>query len=166
MSKHREAASMLQAAKLTGRSIVITQEDVNLLCDALEETTSSFTDINDLVDAVHKNAVAHGWWEEERTIGELIALCHAELSEALEEARDGHPLDEVRLECDSAFGCEGEPDCNKCGHYKPEGVPVELADCIIRIMDFFGRYKIDLQAVIDVKMKFNATRPHKHGKVF
>lgn len=34
---------------------------------------------------VHKNAVEHGFWEREVTFGEIVALCHSELSEALEE---------------------------------------------------------------------------------
>ena len=39
--------------------------------------------INELTKEVHDNAVNHGWWEEERSFGDLIALCHSELSEAL-----------------------------------------------------------------------------------
>ena len=38
---------------------------------------------NELRDEVHENAVKHGWWDEERSFGEIIALCHSELSEAL-----------------------------------------------------------------------------------
>ena len=40
---------------------------------------------------IHENAVAHGWWEEDRTISEICALIHSELSEALEEARAALP---------------------------------------------------------------------------
>ena len=36
--------------------------------------------INDLIRVPRrKNAVAHGWWEEERSFAELIALMHSEL---------------------------------------------------------------------------------------
>ena len=102
--------------------------------------------INALVRAAHKNAVAHGWWEEDRSFGEQIALMHSELSEALEDYRTNLEINEVYFEGD-----------------KPCGIPVELADCIIRIFDTCGRYKIDLQKVIMMKMIYNEGRPYKHG---
>ena len=78
---------------------------------------------------IHENAVAHGWWEESRSFGEICSLIHSELSEALEEYRNGMPGVYVVGE----FGItpitaeqweEGE---------KPEGIDVELADAVIRI---------------------------------
>lgn len=105
--------------------------------------------INELSKEAHENAVAHGFWEEERPFAELIALMHSELSEALEEYRDGHGMQEVYwpLPFD-----------------KPEGIPIELADVIIRICDTCGKYRIDLEKAIQLKMKYNKTRPYKHGK--
>lgn len=102
--------------------------------------------INDLVKEVHQNARNHGWWEEKRTFGDIIALCHAELSEALEEYRNGHSPVEVYY--------NGE---------KPEGIPIELADVVIRIMDYCGREGIYLEAAILEKHEYNKTRPYKHG---
>ena len=107
--------------------------------------------INEMVEQAHGMAMEKGWWDEDRGVGEAIALMHSELSEALEEARKGHDPDLVYYEKNSE---------------KPEGVGVELADCVIRIADFCGRHNIDLEHIIDMKMKYNATRPTKHGKVF
>lgn len=47
---------------------------------------------------------------------------------------------------------------------KPEGLPSELADVVIRIAHICGHMKIDLTGAIRRKLEFNRTRPHKHGK--
>lgn len=102
--------------------------------------------INEIQKEVHQNAVSHGWWEDEREFGTLIALCHSELSEALEESRNGRSLNET-------YYVEG----------KMEGVPSELADVVIRIMDMSERYEIDLEKTILEKHEFNKSRSYKHG---
>ena len=102
--------------------------------------------LNEMVDKAHANAIDKGWWCEERTFGELVALCHSELSEALEEYRNGVGLTVVYH--------NGE---------KPEGIPIELADVLIRIFDMCGKYGIDLEEAVRIKMKYNSTRPIRHG---
>lgn len=54
--------------------------------------------INEFAAEVHKNAVDHGWWEGERTFPEIVALIHSEVSEALEEYRDGKAFVAKRTE--------------------------------------------------------------------
>ena len=47
---------------------------------------------------------------------------------------------------------------------KPEGYPTELADIIIRTLDLAYMLGIDIDAAVQEKLAFNATRGHKHGK--
>jgi len=49
---------------------------------------------------------------------------------------------------------------------KPEGVPSEIADGIIRGFDYFHRNNIDGAGIIVEKLIFNTSRPYKHGKKF
>lgn len=103
---------------------------------------------NELAKAVNANARDKGWWETERQFPEIVALIHTEVSEAFEEYRNGHKLHEIYY---------------NNGNQKPEGVPVELADVIIRILDFVGYHNIDLDEAVRLKMAYNKTRPHRHG---
>lgn len=102
-------------------------------------------DIKELGKEVHQIAVDKGFWDEDRNFGEMIALVHAELSEALEADRED-AMD------------------NKLPHRK--GVEVELADAIIRILDMGEGLGLDLEGAIREKINYNSTRPHKHGKKY
>lgn len=99
-----------------------------------------------LAKEIHENAVAHGWWNEPRNLLEIVALCHSELSEAVEEYRAGRPM----------------VWANVGG--KPEGIAVEMADCLIRILDWFGHEGLDVDEIVRQKMAYNRGRPYKHGK--
>ena len=123
---------------------------------------------------VHENAVAHGWWEEERPFPEIIALCHSELSEALEEYRSDKPefylvvSDPDRAEfLTDVVGVPAEYRPEKPDRIKiipkPEGVATELADCIIRILDWCGKNDIDIERIMQKKHEYNKTRPYRHG---
>ena len=119
--------------------------------------------LNEFAREVHANACAHGWWDEERDVPEVIALIHSEWSEALEEYRAGRPMvwhecmDEGQAPEDRPVVCEQCTDCyyygKECEHRgkKPEGIAVELIDGCIRILDFAAHEKVSL--------KFEAMEP-------
>lgn len=100
------------------------------------------------------NCKAKGWYEDERTFPEMIAMLHSEASEALEAWRMWGTADATEI-------CRKLPPW--ADSYKPEGVGSEFADILIRLLDDCDRYGIDLEAEYERKMHFNRQRPHKHG---
>lgn len=124
--------------------------------------------LNNMAKAIHENAVAHGWWDEPRTFPEIIALVHSELSEALEEYRDGKPPVYYVVDTQQSDGAvipEIRTDYHDGNYHgkKPEGMAVELADAIIRILDYCGHEGIDIDAIVREKHEYNLTRPYRHG---
>lgn len=117
--------------------------------------------LTEFAKEIHDNAVTHGWWEKERNFGEIIALCHSELSEALEEYRDNRPQAYVVRTASEQEIITSIDDFKP--NEKPEGIAVELADCIIRILDYCGRENIDIERIVKIKHEFNKSRPYKHG---
>jgi NTP pyrophosphatase (non-canonical NTP hydrolase) len=95
-------------------------------------------------ELIHSFMAAQGFWESENT-GEKIALMHSELSEALEADRKSLMSDKI-------------PEFS--------GVEEELADVIIRILDFAGHHQLRLGEALSAKIAYNLTRPFKHGKSY
>lgn len=104
---------------------------------------TSFTDMS---RQVHHNAKDKGFWDKDRNVGEMLALIHSEISEALEAFRSGNPPDE-KVPGFSSF-------------------EVELADAVIRIMDLAFARDFSLAAAIVAKAEYNKTRIRMHGKTF
>lgn len=118
--------------------------------------------------AAHANAVAKGFWRNypettyedpdtgesvhafvlsvDQTLAKLM-LITTEVAEAAEDVRTGATR---TVMSDSG---------------KPEGLPSELADIVIRIMDVCGGLGIDLEFEIERKVIFNRSRPPMHNKL-
>lgn len=88
--------------------------------------------------------------------GNKLLLMVSEITEGHDELRKGFAADGMYYSGDPVGDIPG----------KPEGLPSELADTVIRILDFCGTEGIDLQAVIEEKLAFNATRERLHGRKF
>ena len=95
-------------------------------------------------DMVHATAVNAGWYADpatgkpiDRNVGELLALVHSEISEALEGYRKGLMDDHL-------------PD-------RPM-VEVELADAVIRILDLAAYLRLDVAGAVVEKNRYNQTR--------
>lgn len=107
--------------------------------------------LNDVVQYAHEMSKSKGWWEgDNHNIPEKLMLIVSEVAEALEDYRK------------DAMGVTVPPYTGSAPG-KPLGFPTELADAVIRIGDLCGFLGIDLDAVVQQKMAYNATRPHRHG---
>lgn len=143
--------------------------------------------LNELMREAGRIAKANGFTKA--TPGEDIALIQSEASEALEDIRTGVDLTKVWYEQKRVIKSPvysmmvdlGYPelDANKStitiesrhdefrapdGKLrKPCGVPSEIADIIIRCLDFCDRKGIDIEKAVDEKMQYNETRGFMHG---
>lgn len=102
--------------------------------------------IRDFQHRAWKTSEDHGFHEtaEDRNFAAKVMLIACELAEAVEEYRNGKPA----LYYDKD---------------KPEGIGIELADAVVRIGDLCGMENIDLESMLEIKMAYNDTRPHRHG---
>jgi len=108
--------------------------------------------VSELQKETYQVAKSRGWYQEAASRDEIwkhLGNIHTEISEAWELAR--------------------QPDFNPQAiwvHEKkgsPEGLPIELADVILRVLATAEHYGIDMESALVEKIHFNKTRPWKHG---
>ena len=102
-----------------------------------------------LARAIREINQRKGFWDEPRNLGEMLMLAVSELSEALEEDRSGQPI---------VYFKDG----------KPEGVAVEIIDCIIRLLDTLTSLDliVSIEHILLEKLSYNNSRPYKHGREY
>ena len=116
------------------------------------------TNLDNIADMVHQNAVEKGFHDPEETeLAFMANQCnniHAEVTELWDAYRAGIEGDF----CDKAvkmIELNLQPLTQK---------EEELADIIIRALDVSRHLRIDIVGAINAKHAYNKTRPHKHGK--
>lgn len=112
----------------------------------------------------------NGWFDSDRRFGEDIALLHSEVSEALEEFRVhglqryvNEPIPGTPSIMPMQFRTRYLDAKEDYLHLKPQGVPSEAADILVRLLDFCFRYKINLVEEFYAKLEYNKTRGYRHG---
>lgn len=147
---------------------------------ALKRRADRMFHLSSVEQEIFDTAEASGWHEHDRELPEALALIHSEVSEALEAYRDGmeetanqyrYKTTDVVVDPSDEYGEYVYMTLPKMPHIhdgtpvlgKPEGVASELADVIIRVLDYSRQKNIQTIPVMLQKMEFNKTRGYRHG---
>ena len=120
--------------------------------------------MNKLSNVVYSRNIEKGFYDKEKNVGEMLALMHSEISEALECDRKGKYFNGV---IEVINGVPNDEDFRRAFEQDVKDTfEDEMADIIIRVLDMCGFKGIDIESHIEGKMRYNALRPHKHGKKY
>jgi NTP pyrophosphatase (non-canonical NTP hydrolase) len=121
-------------------------------------------DIKTLAKEIRENNAEKGWEAagSERFMA-VMMLIVSEVSEAVEEFRDGHDLNKVYFRAPDAPKGFDVSTYQDSYFTKPEGVPIEMADTIIRILDWCEANRVDIEDALLRKMEYNKSRSFRHG---
>lgn len=120
--------------------------------------------LNKLAQQIHRIARDKGFYNSEVNIAEKLCLVHSEVSEALEADRTNKyaKKDILRI---NRISIENDFRRDFSDSIK-NTFEDELADVMIRILDICALKGIDIESHIKAKMRYNSTRPYKHGKEY
>lgn len=104
--------------------------------------------VKELCRTAHTESRRNGWYEEDRNLGEMIALLHSEASEMLEALRKLDDNGEIK-------------ESEKIPGFSQ--LEEEAADLAIRLADFSEYTCLRLEDAISAKLAHNRTRGYKHG---
>lgn len=119
----------------------------------------------DVVNAINESK----GWNVERSASEWAALAHSEVSEFYEEFRNGHYAQEIYgvipiYNGEKTIQQTENQDITLCPvGTKPEGQAIEMADLLIRTLHWFAQNSMSVEKAIALKMRYNTTRPYRHG---
>lgn len=123
-----------------------------------ERLMTVVSNFDELIKVSHEMAVEKGWWptDNKRSVTEIFANLHAELSESWEEYRRGRmlPWHEAPGSTPDNRAVYGYEDLDKFpAGPKPEGFGVELADFLIRLADWCGSLGVEKLEERDEEIK-------------
>lgn len=109
--------------------------------------------LNQIRDVVHKNSVDHGFHNLDEDEGQFVTRAMMLLNTETSELYESHRNNTLSSHCDKSPKML-VPLTNE---------EEEIADIIIRALDYCGRRKIDAGKAVSVKHLFNVDRPYRHG---
>lgn len=134
--------------------------------------------LTELSKDIYKANAAKGFWPKDpsqRNTGEALMLMTSELAEALEADRKGKHFKQAGTHMEEVNKMQLKQHL-KDGNIKDfvkyflefqkDTFEDELADAIIRILDYCGGMEIDIQSHLELKLAYNRTREFKHGKKY
>lgn len=120
----------------------------------------NFQTITDLSKKIYQANVDKGFYDEPRDFPHTCMLVVSEIAEAVEADRKGVPMPTVFPSLNSETFVQEFKDNIK------DTIPDEMADAIIRILDWCGKENVNIGYHIEAKLLYNANRPYKHGKTY
>jgi NTP pyrophosphatase (non-canonical NTP hydrolase) len=115
--------------------------------------------LNDIASVVHALAKEKGWHSyvhetDAQYIARACANFHGEVSELWEAFRTG----KLEQPCDKA-----EKMRELCNGHALSCEREEVADILIRVLDYAARRNIDVAQAVYIKNLYNASREYRHG---